>query len=333
MEESMPRALFVLALTMTFALPTAARAQDPNLKQFAARVELYSIPSLTLSDAQFLMGDANGKPVTVNGELRIAQGSGRLPVVVLVHGSGGPGPNIELWVRDLNALGISTFMIDGFTGRDLVQVNTDQALLGRLNLILDTYRALDLLAKHPRIDPQRVVLMGFSRGGQATLFASLKRFNGVWNKSGIEFAAHIPFYPDCMTSYREDTALTPHPVRIFGGAPDDYNPVAVCRAYVERLKAAGNDVQLTEYPHASHAFDNPLGPVPPAALRNAQSVRNCRIREEALGELVNQATHQRFEYTDACVERDPHVGYDAQATDAAHKAVREFLAMIFKLSR
>ena len=32
MEESMPRALFVLALTMTFALPTASRAQDPNLK-------------------------------------------------------------------------------------------------------------------------------------------------------------------------------------------------------------------------------------------------------------------------------------------------------------
>src|SRR5262245_48973655 len=104
-EESMPRVLSILALTMTFALPPAARATDPNLKQFAARVELYSIPSLTLSDAQFLTGDANGKLVTVNGELRIAQASGRLPVVVLVHGSGSPGPNIELWVRDFNALG------------------------------------------------------------------------------------------------------------------------------------------------------------------------------------------------------------------------------------
>jgi hypothetical protein len=54
-------------------------------KEIAARVELYAIPSLTLSDRQFLTGDANGKPVTVAGEFRIAQGSGRLPVVVLMH--------------------------------------------------------------------------------------------------------------------------------------------------------------------------------------------------------------------------------------------------------
>ena len=39
--------------------------------------------------------------------------------------------------------------------------------------------------------------MGFSRGGQATLYASLRRFQKMWDKSGIEFAAYIPFYPDC----------------------------------------------------------------------------------------------------------------------------------------
>ncbi len=118
-------------------------------------------------------------------------------MVVLIHGSGGVGPNIEMWSNELNAMGISTFAIDGFTGRGLTSVNMDQALLGRLNLILDAYRALDILAKHPRVDPARIVLMGFSRGGQATLFASLKRFNATWNKSGTEFAAYIPFYPDC----------------------------------------------------------------------------------------------------------------------------------------
>lgn len=324
----MHRSLFV---AMACALGTAARAQDPNFKQFAMRTELYSIPSLTLSDEQFLKGDANGKQVTVNGEFRVAQGAGRLPVVVLVHGSGGYGANVELWVRELNSMGISTFVVDGFTGRGLTQVNTNQALLGRLNLILDVYRALDILAKHPRADPQRIALMGFSRGGQATLFASLKRFNALWNKSGIEFAAHIPFYPDCMTSYIDDTKLTPHPVRIFGGTPDDYNPIVRCKAYVERLKAAGNDVQVTEYPTAPHAFDNPLLAVPAAALPGAQSVRNCQIREEAPGELVNQATHRRFQYSDACVQLDPHVGYDAQATGAARKAVAEFLATTFKL--
>lgn len=320
----------LFALLLAIAAGTAA-AQDPALAQYASRVELHSIPTLTISDSDFLTADASqARSATVNGELRIAQRSGRTPVVVLVHGSSGVGPNVELWVRDLNAMGISTFVIDGFTGRGLTVVGPDQALLGRLNLILDAYRALDILAKHARVDPARIVLMGFSRGGQATLFASVKRFNELWNKSGVEFAAHIPFYPDCSTTYLRDTQLTAHPVRIFHGTPDDYNPVASCRAYVERLKAGGNDVQLTEYPNAPHAFDNPLGSATPTASRNAQTVRNCRIREEAPGDLVNAATKQRFRYSDACVERDPHTGRDPEATEAARKAVAEFLRSLFK---
>src|SRR5207248_3028990 len=126
---------------------------------------------------------ANAKPVTVTGEFRIAQGAGKLPVVILIHGSGGMGPNIESWARDLNAIGISTFALDGFTGRGLTSVNMDQALLGRLNFTLDAYRVLEILAKHPRVDPARIVLMGFSRGGQGTLFASLNRFHQTWNRS------------------------------------------------------------------------------------------------------------------------------------------------------
>jgi dienelactone hydrolase len=320
-------------VAVLFALAAAsAFGEDASLRQFASRVELYSIPTLTLSDSDFLKGDAAaGRPATVNGELRIAQGGGRRPVVLMMHGSGGIGANIELWVRDLNAMGISTFVIDGFTGRGLTSVSTDQALLGRLNLIVDAYRGLDILAKHPRVDPSRVVMMGFSRGGQAALFASVKRFNDLWNRSGIEFAAHVPFYPDCVTTYQRDTLLTAHPVRIFQGTPDDYNPVAPCKAYVERLKAAGNDVQLTEYPNAQHAFDNPLGAATPTPSRNAQTVRHCRIREEAPGELVNEATRQRFQYTDACVERDPHTGHDPDATEAARKAVADFLKTTFKL--
>jgi len=148
-------------------------------KDVPARIEMYPIPSLTLSDRQFLSGDDNGKPVTVVGELRVAQGSGRLPVVVLMHGSGGVGANIAPWTRTFNAMGISTFVIDGFTGRGITATSTNQALLGRLNFILDIYHSLDVLAKHPRVDPDRIVLMGFSRGGQAALYASLERFTSA----------------------------------------------------------------------------------------------------------------------------------------------------------
>jgi dienelactone hydrolase len=325
----MMRLGIVLTALTAASLPTLAT--DAVLKQIPARTELHPIQTLTLSDQQFLKADPDGKPVTVSGQLRIAQGTGRLPTVVLVHGSGGMGANIDMWSRELNEMGISTFALDGFTGRGLTAVSTDQAQLGRLNLILDAYRALDILAKHPRVDPARIVLMGFSRGGQAALYASVKRFHQNWNKSGAEFAAYIPFYPDCMTTYASDTDVANRPIRIFHGTPDDYNPVAPCKRYVEHLVAADRDVQLTEYPNAPHGFDNPLGSTTPTPSRNAQTVRRCVIQEEPTGVLVNAATKEPFTYKDPCVERDPHTGHDPAATAAAKQAVKEVLKTVFKL--
>lgn len=309
----------------------SASADEIFSKQLAPRTELHPISTLTLTDEQFLKGDAGGKAVTISGQLRIAQGKGRLPLVILQHGSGGYGANVDAWERELNQMGISTFALDGFTGRGLVEVSSNQSLLGRLNFILDIYRALEIAAKHPRVDPNRIVLMGFSRGGQATLYASVKRFHRLWNRSGAEFAAYIPFYPDCMTTYISDGDVADRPIRIFGGTPDDYNPIGVCKPYVERLRAAGHDVEVTEYPNASHAFDNPLGALPAAVSPKSESVRDCRIREDPEGILVNTATDRPFSYNDACVVHGPHTGYDPEATAAARAAVEGFLRTLFKL--
>jgi dienelactone hydrolase len=328
----------ILRATVSAALLCAASllSVSPSLaqtnpKEIAARVELHAFPSLTLSDQQFLSGDASGKPVTMTGEFRIAQGSGRLPVVILMHGSGGIGANIEPWTRTFNAMGVSTFAIDGFTGRGLTAVSTNQASLGRLNFILDIYRALELLAKHPRVDPDRIVLMGFSRGGQAALYASLTRFNKLWNKSGVQFAAYIPFYPDCATSYAGETDIAERPIRIFHGMPDDYNPVANCKPYIQRLRETGRDVALTEYPDAQHGFDTPLNLGAVVEATGAQTVRGCRIREAEGGVLLNVSTQQPFSYKDDCVQLNPHVGGNAAATQAARLAVTDFVRQVFKL--
>jgi len=310
---------------------TVAQAQ-PMPKEVATRVELYPIPTLTLSDQQFLTGSADGKAVTVSGEFRIAQGSGRLPVVVLMHGSSGVGAGMEPWVHTFNAMGISTFVIDGFTGRGLTVVGPNQALLGRLNLIVDIYRSLEILGAHPRVDPDRIVLMGFSRGGQATLYASLDRFDKLWNKSDIRFAAYIPFYPDCSTSYAGDTEVGDRPIRIFHGTPDDYNPVASCKTYVARLQEAKRDVVLTEYPNSEHAFDiGLLGVSSKVVSAHAQTVRDCHIREGNGGVLMNADTQEPFTYKDACVELDPHVGGNPATAEEARKAVSDFLTTLFKL--
>ena len=323
---------FFLTLVAAFwAGLGGAGAQVSNKSELPARVELHAIPTLWITDQQFLTGDDKGKQVTVTGELRIAQSKGKTPLVILMHGSGGIGPNVPFWAREFNSMGISTLAIDGLSGRGLSGVGTNQAILGRLNFIVDIYRSLEIVAKHPRIDAKRIGLMGFSRGGQAALYASVSRFHKLWNKSGADFAAYIAFYPDCATIYQGDTEVAERPIRIFHGTPDNYNPVATCKAYVGRLKEAKRDVQLTEYPNAPHGFDNPLGAVPAVVAKDNQSVRDCAIRETDLGNLINTATSTSFTFQDACVKLNPLVGGDAEARESARMAINTFLKSAFKL--
>jgi dienelactone hydrolase len=289
-----------------------------------ARTDLHAISTLTLSDGQFLTGDKNGTPVTITGALRIPRlGTDRLPAVILVHGSGGIGANVDRWSQELNSIGLATFVTDSFTARGIQSTVANQALLGRLNMILDSYRALAALSAHPRIDPAKIVLMGFSRGGQATLYASLKRFERMYGPEGATFAAYVPFYAPCFTTYIRDEDVSDKPIRLFHGTADDYVPVAPCRAYVERLRKAGKDVTLTEYPDAHHAFDNPLLKVSTAP--QSQTTRRCAMMEKPEGTIINAVTNQPFTMEDPCVERGPTLGYNAEATAAATKAVKEFL--------
>jgi dienelactone hydrolase len=289
------------------------------------------IETLTLTDQQFLSGDKNGKAVMIAAQLRFPQStSGRLPAVILQHGSGGPTARDELWAKTFNEMGIASFLVDSFSGRGLTSTSRNQALLGRLNMVLDAHRAFDVLANHPRIDPARIAIMGFSRGGQSTLYSSVKRFQQMWNPRAA-FAAYIPLYASCDTTFIGDTDLSPAPIRQFHGAADDYVPVAPCRAYFERLRAAGRDVQLTEYPDAHHVYDNPLGNKTPTVSKGSQSTRACKLKEEPLGIIINAETGQPFTYKDPCVQTDPHTGYNEAAANATRKAIKDFVRTVFKL--
>jgi dienelactone hydrolase len=205
----------------------------------------------------------------------------------LVHGSGGITGNVDRWSEVLNRIGVATFVTDSFTARGIESTMADQAQLGRFDMILDAYRALAVLAAHRRIDATRVALMGFSRGGHIALYASLNRFARMHGPQGVSFAAYLPFCAPYSATYIGDEDVSDAPIRLFHGSADDYTPVAPCRAYVERLRKAGKDVTLTEYPDAHHGFDNPLLRERPQLAPAAQTMRGCTIVEEPQGVLVN----------------------------------------------
>ena len=140
-------------------VPAASAAEN---KVF--RTEIHPIATLTLSDNEMLSGKKDGAAGTIAGTLNIpTKTKDKLPAVVILHGSSGPGGTngpTDAWVRELNALGIATLAIDALSGRGLTSLGENQAALGRLAMIVDSYRALGVLAKHKSIDPNRIALLG-----------------------------------------------------------------------------------------------------------------------------------------------------------------------------
>jgi dienelactone hydrolase len=316
-----------LALLSALSLPLPASAQT-------ARIEIYALRTTTLTDDQFLNGVKEGQPATIAGELRLPRRTTeRIPAVVLLHGSGGLSGSHDRWAQELVGMGIAVFLVDSFTGRGIVSVSASQESLGRLAMMIDAYRALDLLAPDSRIDSDRIALLGFSRGGQSVLYASMRRFQKMHGPIGIEYAAYIPFYASCNTRFRDDENVTSKPLRIHHGLADNYVPIEPCQDYTERLHKAGRrNVVLFEYPDAHHSFDNPGNPKLVRADKS-QSTANCVMHEDASGRIINSKTGKPFSYKDTCVRLGPTVGYNAAAHAAALKSVKEFLAETFKLQK
>lgn len=112
----MTHALRAACLVLSLLWVKAAVA-EPTVRDLAARTEVHPIQTLTVSVRQFLTGDQDGKPVTIAGHLRFPQvASGRLPAVILQHGSSGSNARDELWAKTFNEMGIATFLVDSFSG-------------------------------------------------------------------------------------------------------------------------------------------------------------------------------------------------------------------------
>jgi dienelactone hydrolase len=309
----------------------------PPVLSGQSRLEIRPVNSVTLTAQQFLTGDDKHEPVTLAGEFRVpvsdsrySAGSpaptadGSWPAVILIHGSAGILPYHERWVQELNSSGIATFLVDSFSARGIVNTADDQAQLATLAMMVDAYRALDVVARDPRIDRNRIAVMGFSKGAVASVYSSSVRFTKIYAPQQVRFAAHIGIYTPCFR-YREDAVVTGAPIRLFHGASDDFVASEACRLYVAELVRNGADAALTVYPDAHHLYDNFLqGPLTtdPAA----QSFRRCQLVEGDRGVLVNAKTNQPFALDDACVQRGASRGYNGAAAEATVAAVKAFLA-------
>ncbi len=302
----------------------ACHAQTVLSPAVPSRIEVHALLTQTLTGDEFLKGTDKGKAHLLGAELRIPQGQkAKFPAVVLIHGSGGVSGSMDLWVHALNQAGIATLVVDTFSGRGITSTVQNQTLLHSLAMMVDGYRGLDLLAKHPRIDATKISIMGFSKGAVASVFSASTRFKTLYG-STAKFASHIGLYTPCNTRFMGDSEVTGAPMRFFHGTSDDYVNVVPCRAFVAELKNKGVDATLTEFPNTQHGYDSPLAPEK-LAVPTAQSTRNCQFVEKTKGELFNVQSGAPFSYTDPCVAVGAHVGHNPDSTAKTVKSVVEFL--------
>jgi dienelactone hydrolase len=280
----------------------------------------------TPTGPEFLQGVKLAATALIWGDLDFPPGRvERSPAVVLVHGSGGVASREDRWADELRKAGVATFVLDSFSGRGISFTADDQAQLSSLAMIGDAYRALELLAAHPRIDPARIAVMGFSKGAVAALYSALTRFQRAHGPPGARFAQHIAFYPPCYYAFVGELAVTDRPIRLFHGAADDLAPLEPCRAYVERLRRAGADVSISEYAGAYHAFDRP-GDWSPRRNPREQNASRCFWEERSDGQLVSRGAGQPFGLSDPCVTLGGTNGPDPAAYREALRAVKALVA-------
>jgi dienelactone hydrolase len=256
-----------------------------------------------------------GAPVVLDGDLRFPTGPGPFPAVVLMHGCGGIGNAEGGWAPELRRIGYATFVVDSFRGRGLREVCTDALTLSGTQRIPDAYGALKILATHPKVDPRRIALMGFSHGGILTLGAATEWARDRYAPPGRPaFRAFFAFYPSCNVDYPERYRLSA-PLRIHAGELDDWTPAEPCRQLVEALRAAGQDATITVYRGAHHSFDNIGRAV--TRRRDVDSGADCRLRAASItGPLLDPGG------LSSCLRKGATVGWNPEATEEARRNVR-----------
>jgi len=270
------------------------------------------------------------QPGTVTGDLTLPGGtSGRVPAAIVMHACDGVLPPTVQWARELNAMGYVALVLDSFTGRGVKEVCTGKTPVSIGSRLADLYRAHELLATHPNVDPERIAVLGFSHGGWAAIWASQTQFQRRFMRgTRADIAAFLAFYPvGCNVRLLNETAMGGGPVRIFQGTADDWGTPEQCRDWVARRRAAGRDVSIVEYAGAMHGFDIPAFATP-QRFDDAVNPSGCVAFQQSDGTYLDEAG-KIFSGRSPCMKRGATMGYDAGAHRRSVADVKAFLAEAF----
>ena len=280
------------------------------------------------------LGHLKKDPVSLQGHLFLPAGEGRFPVVIYQHGSGNPyHPSYANWRTSvLNGLidkKIGVFFADSYSGRGISDTAENQGQLSRATRIVDAFMALQRLSDHPRVDPERIGVMGTSFGGIVSISTSHEPVAEAVLPGGPRFAAHVPLYPGC-TNFGEFTTTGAPTLMLLGGA-DDYTSPQPCIELADKMSASGAKIEVITYPGAHHGFisSKPVKWHPRIAHFNECPKRTIDADGEVRGPDATSQGKTWTQYVttvfDSCGDHGVHTGRDEVAVkDALKRSISFF---------
>jgi dienelactone hydrolase len=212
---------------------------------------------------QLLSRAAPNATVTVPATLSFpGEARDRYPAVVIVHSLAGYiDGNEGQYAAELRKAGFATLTYDGFAARGTTGIALASSGPGLWpNGVADAYAALKLLASDPRIDAQRIAIVGFSYGGEVAHLTAMDRLRAAVDQGSARFAAHVAYYPaGVFGAIAESGAYTGSPILMLLGEKDDNLPVVKVEGYLDYAKAAASPapIEAKIYPGAYHAWTVP----------------------------------------------------------------------------
>jgi dienelactone hydrolase len=192
--------------------------------------------------------------------------------------------------------------------------------------VIDGIKALELLSTHPRIDPKRIGIIGFSRGGQGALVSSYEKVRAASIAGDQKFALHVSFYPGCS----QHAKTTGAPIITLMGDKDDYYTVEQCKRNHDRLQNNGANIKMIIYPDARHGFDAPNAGDKYAGMAQHWAKCDYEVDLDTMnirfkGSSENPTITDLINYLKTCESRGVTVGQDRKAFDQSRKDVELFL--------
>jgi len=176
------------------------------------------------------------------------------PGVLVVHEWKGLNDYAKRRARQLAELGYVAFAIDMYGKGILAKDHAEAARLSgayRSDRRLMRARAevgLQVLRRHPLVDPTRIAAIGYCFGGTTVLELA---------RSGEALRGVASFHGGLSTPHPEDDARITGRVLVLHGADDSFIAPEEVAAFEASLRVAGVDYRLIAYPGAVHSFTVP----------------------------------------------------------------------------